>query len=433
MIKSLKVDNTLNYMIVIYAFLIPISRSGIAVFSISLLLVWFFSDDFKLKVKYLIDNKITLYLIIFFTLSFISIAWSDDISGGLYYFRKYIYVVPLFVIATSLDKKYIPYLISAFLFGMLISEIFSYGIFFELFQYKKILPSNPTPFMHHIPYSMFLAFSSLLILNKIFFVKSVNIKIILSLYFLIILVNLFINSGRTGQVAFILTLFIIFFLNIKDKFIALLSIAIFTISILFISYNNSPIFKNRVDNALVESNKILKDEYCTSWGRRAGGWIVAKDIFLDNPIIGTGLSYDMVYLKRYIDNNKDIFSNYNQNSKCVRTLYHYHNYYIQTAVRLGLVGFIIFMLIFYYIFKLDIKDREIKNILIIFISIFMISNLFDNLFHSQFGESLFALFIGLFIAQYRIENIGTGTLVLALGEAKAITSDELLKKSNAKN
>ncbi|SHO80265.1 O-antigen ligase [hydrothermal vent metagenome] len=404
MIKNIKIDNILNYMIVMYAFLIPLSRAGIAIFSTSLLLVWFFSNDFKLKIKYLIDNKITIYLIIFFILSFISIAWSDDISGGLYYFRKYLYIIPLFIIASTLQSRYIPYIISAFLSGMFVSEMFSYGIFFEIFQYKNILPSNPTPFMHHIPYSMFLAFTSLLILNRIFFAKRINIKIVLSFYFLTVLINLFINSGRTGQVAFILTLFIIFFLNIKNRVIALFSVTIFIITILYISYNSSPIFKSRVDTALVESKKILKDDYCTSWGRRAGGWIVAKDIFIDNPIIGTGLSYDMVYLKRYIDKNPNIFNNYKQNSQCVRTLYHYHNYYIQTAVRLGLVGFIIFILIFYYIIKLDIKDREIKNILIIFISVFMVSNLFDNLFHSQFGESLFALFIGLFMAQNRIEK-----------------------------
>ena len=88
----------------------------------------------------------------------------------------------------------------------------------------------------------------------------------------------------------------------------------------------------------------------------------------------------------------------------------------------------VFISIFYFILKLDIKDKEIKNILIIFISVFMISNLFDNLFHSQFGESLFALFIGMFIAQYKIE-IETG----AFGEAKAITSNELLKRSNAQD
>ena len=404
MIKSLKIDNILNYMILLYAFLIPISRAGIAFFSISLLLVWIFSDNFKLKAKYLIENRITLYLIIFFTLSFISISWSDDISGGLYYFRKYIYIIPIFVIASSLQKKYISHIISAFLLGMIISEIFSYGIFFEIFQYKNILPSNPTPFMHHIPYSMFLAFTSLLILNRIFFAKTLNIKIVLTLYFLVVLVNLFINSGRTGQVAFIITLFIILFINIKNRLIALYSILLLSTTILITSYSISPNFHQRVDSAINQTKEIFNNNYCTSWGRRVGGWIVAKEIFIDNPIIGTGLSYDMVYLKRYIDNNREIFNNYNKNNPCVRTLYHYHNYYIQTAVRLGVVGFIIFMLIFYYILKLDIRDREIKSLLFIFLSIFMVSNLFDNLFHSQFGESLFALFVGIFIAQNRLES-----------------------------
>ena len=405
MIDKFKIENILNYLFVIYAFLIPLSRAGIAIFALLLPILWFFSKDFKLYLKYIGNSKVMVYLSLYLLLAFISISWSFDSIGGLYYFRKYIYIIPLFMIATSLDKKYITYIIPSFLLGMLVSEFFSYGIFFELFHYKNILPTNPTPFMHHIPYSMFLAFTSLLILNRVFFTQKLGLKIILFIYFILVTSNLFINSGRTGEVAFILTLIIILYINIKNKIISSITIIFLTTIIIFVAYNISPTFKTRVESAKIEVNKLIdNNDYCTSWGRRVGGLIVAKEIIYDKSIFGTGLSYDMVYLKKYIDNNSSIFPNYQHNSQCVRTLYHYHNYYVQSTVRLGFIGLFIFLMIFYYILKLDIQDREIKNILIIFLLVFMISNLFDNLFHSQFGESLFALFIGLFLAQHRVEK-----------------------------
>lgn len=405
MIYKFKIENILNYLFVIYAFLIPLSRAGIAIFALLLPILWFFSKDLKSYIRDIKNSKVMIYLFLYLLLAFISISWSLDSMGGLYYFRKYIYLIPLFVIATTLKEKYITYIISSFLLGMLVSELFSYSIFFELFHYKNILPTNPTPFMHHIPYSMFLAFTSLLILNRVFFSKNIKLKIVLLIYFILVTSNLFINSGRTGEVAFILTLMIILYINIKNKIISFITIIFLTTTIIFVAYNISPIFKIRVESAKIEVNKLIdNNDYCSSWGRRVGGLIVAKEIISDKVFLGTGLSYDMVYLKKYIDNNSSIFPNYRYNSQCVRTLYHYHNYYIQSTVRLGFVGLFIFLMIFYSIFKLDIKDKEIKNILIIFLSIFIISNLFDNLFHSQFGESLFALFIGLFLAQHRVEK-----------------------------
>jgi len=42
--------------------------------------------------------------------------------------------------------------------------------------------------------------------------------------------------------------------------------------------------------------------------------------------------------------------------------------------------------------------------MVIFVSVYSVSSLVENMFHEQFSAALLALFSGIFIAQNRIEN-----------------------------
>ena len=89
---------------------------------------------------------------------------------------------------------------------------------------------------------------------------------------------------------------------------------------------------------------------------------------------------------------------------CVKNMPSYHNSFIQTAVRLGIIGLFFYIMIYYSFIKLDIKDKQYYNMTIIFISVYLISSLVENVFHEQFTEAILALFTGIFIAKSRIEN-----------------------------
>jgi len=198
---------------------VPISRAGIsfftALFIILLIVRYYFYDN--TDIKYIFKQKVTISFALFILASFVSLLYSDHWLDGLRYDIKYWYYVPIILIATTLKKEYIPKTISAFLLGMMISEILSYGIFFELWTWKHGNPSDPTPFMNHLQYSMFLTFTSLLLLNRVFFETQIKWKIFYFLYFLTVTSNLFLNGGRTGQIAFILSIFLNDNINIKNK------------------------------------------------------------------------------------------------------------------------------------------------------------------------------------------------------------------------
>lgn len=406
MIKLSKItlDDYINYIFLLYAFLLPLSRAGITILTALLFVLWLFTADFKKKITFLKSNKIAIYLFAFIALSLLSLVWSDNVSSGLYYIRKYWYYLTIFVIATSVHKKYIKYAITAFLSGMFISEMLSYGIFFELFTFKNVPSDNPTPFMNHLQYSMFLAFTSLLLLNRYFYEERLKYKILYLLYFLTVTTNLFINAGRTGQVAFFIALFVLGLLNIKRKLLSLFIMLTLSSSILFVSYQVSPVFKSRIDVGVKDIKGIYQNEdYSTSIGLRIGAWTVGSEIFMDNPLLGTGVTNDMNKMREYITNN-------HPEMQCVKIMPSYHNYYVHTAVRLGIIGLFLYLMIFYSILKLEAPVKENSNLKILFVVVYMISSLFENMFHEQFSEAFFAFFVGVFIAQSRFTKENKYTL-----------------------
>ena len=144
-------------------------------------------------------------------------------------------------------------------------------------------------------------------------------------------------------------------------------------------------------------NIITNQDFSTSVGVRVGYWIVAYEIFKDNPVIGVGVSDSVVVSKEYASN-----SSYN-----LKSLLHFnefHNDFLQILTQTGLIGALLYILIFYNILKIKINHMEYKNLPIVFVSVFIISSIFENMFHFQFPMVLFALFVGIFLAQNRIEN-----------------------------
>ena len=397
-LKKISIENYINYLLVLYAFVVPISRAGISILTALIFILWLFTDNFKLCIKKFRSNKIVLYLLLYMCFAILSLLWTDDVYSGINYIRRYWYFLPILVMASILKKEFMAYAISAFLTGMFISEVLSYGMFFELWSLKHGSPSDPTPFMNHLQYSMFLSFAALLLLNRFFFEKNLKWKIMYFAYFLLVTSNLFLNGGRTGQFAFAVSIFIVGFLNIKNKLLAFFSMLILLTSIFYVAYQVSPIFKDRFDNSIKETKVISAEKiFCGSFGQRLGAWIVGGEIFLDNPILGVGISKNTDTLKLYIEKN-------HPDMKCVKSMVNYHNYYIQVLVKLGIIGLFLYLMIFYNILKLNIKDRQYYNLMIIFVVVYSTSSLFENMFHQQFSAALFTLFTGIFIAKKRIEN-----------------------------
>jgi O-antigen ligase len=395
-IKSFDRIDIINYLILLYAFVLTFPQ-GIKRFSAILLIILWISD--KTKTTNLANISvifITFNLFIIFTL--LSYFWSDStIQEVFQYAKRYWHYLPLFVIYKYIKKEYISLSITLFLSGVFISEVLSYGNFFSIWQIGVGSVMDPTVFYNHTQYSIFLAISSIFLLFKTIDEKNNLIKLFLFLFFLSVTLNLLLNGGRTGQIAFFITIIFVSFyrykFNIKYIIISIISTAL----IFILALNLSSIFSKRMNLIKSDLIKISKGNYNTSTGARIGFYIIVKDIFIINPILGAGTTSHLQLSKKIISEKYQTFT-------LTKKLAHFHNQYLEVLSQLGLIGLSFFIFLIVMIYKIKIQEQNIKMIKVITILVFCIGSMADVLFYLHGTISLFSFIIGISLAQYRYEK-----------------------------
>lgn len=407
LIFNINYEKIYLYLFVSFAFIIPLSRSLISIYIVLLTLVWILEGDFKRKFNQIKENQVIIALTFFILFMYLSITWSDGtIIEGLKTATKplRLILIPMIVLITSLKYNDIPKVITAFLFGMLVSEILSYGIFFELWilPVGHGVPMDPTPFMHHLDYATFLTFTSLLLLNRFFDTQDWKIKAFYFVYFLFVTSNLFLNGGRTGHFAFAISIFMVGFLNIKNKIKAFFAMLILVFAIFYSAYQISPVFKVRFDQGSNEISKLQSDDsskYHGSFGQRLGFWIVGSQIIEDHFFFGTGTGAEGIKFKEYL--NKQTQADLKGFTTIIGE---YHNQFVQIFTRLGLVGFMLYLLMWYCIANLKIENFSMSSLRYIFITVFCTASLVENIFENQFPMIMFAIFVSIFIVSSKNNN-----------------------------
>ncbi|MBT7881203.1 MAG: O-antigen ligase domain-containing protein, partial [Flavobacteriaceae bacterium] len=215
MFKNLNLDKTFQFLLIILAFLMPLTVFGANLIIVIICLLWLFSGNYKSKFHQIINNKLLLASIVFFCLHVIGLLWTEDLIWGLHIVHKMWYFLLLFpVLFTIVKKDYIKFYISAFLLAITLTEIASYLVWFEIISpFKNATAQNPTPFMSHISYNPILAFAIYLVMHEVFFNKKLT-NLLFSFYSFFAIsmtINMFITGGRAGQVTFFVMLSILIF------------------------------------------------------------------------------------------------------------------------------------------------------------------------------------------------------------------------------
>ncbi|OCL83690.1 O-antigen ligase family protein [Arcobacter porcinus] len=404
-IKSLTFDNITYYSLIIFALTIPLSRVSISFFLFWFLILVIVKRDYKNSFLLLKENKIFIYFGFFLLFIMLNSLWSSDYERMLNNLGKYSYwiIVPMIVILMKEEWTY--KILNAFLLSMFISEVISYGIYFGIFTIFKGTMESPSPFMNSINYSVFLAFTALVLLYRFLFENSsYKIKAIMLFFFIMTTTNLLLSIGRTGQLAFFVTLFIVFIIKYRITLKSIVLSTIFVILISLVAYNTLDLFKKRVDSAIVDIEKVvLNNDFESSWGIRAAYWILTYDAFKEQPIFGHGLGDYREVAKRFIleENRYPYFSKYIND---FMTTHRYHNQYLMFIVEGGLIGLFIFLIFIYKLYKLEVRDKELKHISIIGITVFIIAFFGDTLLYLKFPQSLFLFIVSLTIVGSKISE-----------------------------
>lgn len=347
-------------------------------------------------------NKIIIVLLLFIILHYISLFWSEHLAEGLYYNRDFIryLFIPLLMIATVIKQEHIKYIIGAFVAGMFVNEIISYLIYFDLYEteYSKI-HRYPVGFINHIPYSVLVSFSAILILFQAQYIKNKYIKIIYLIFFVTMTTNLVISSGRTGYVVYFASLIILLFTYYKLSLKNFLQLLLFPTLVFLVAYKLNEDVQKRVEASLIAVDKINQSaNYQSSFGARLSVYPLVNNIMNqehNNVLLGVGTG--------------DIEKELNDAMKRVnfKTVYlqHTHNSYIEAYLNAGVLGILLLILYFIMLWKIKLKDKELVFIKQLFIVTFTIAILSDQLLHLHSTMLFFGIFSAMLISQERHESL----------------------------
>lgn len=388
MVENLSINKAYQYLLIILAFLMPLTVFGANLIIVIICVLWLFSGDYASKFNQIISNKFILASIVFFFLHVIGLLWTEDLSWGVHIVHKMWYFLLLLpVLFTIVRREHIKFYISAFLLAITFTEIASYLVWFEIIEpFKNATVRNPTPFMSHISYNPILAFAIYLVLHEIFFNKKIT-NLVFSLYSFFAIsmsINMFITGGRAGQVMYFAMLAIIvfqFFNNQKIKSLLLISVLI--PGIFFTAYTTSNLYQQRVDMA-VKNIISYSDNKSTSVGLRITFALNSWDVIKENPIIGIGTGdFPMEYKKINQINTPGLPNATNP-----------HNMYTLVVMQLGVLGLISLLSIFYYQIKLSFNssNRLIRDVGITLPLLFLVIMWSDSYLLGHYTTLMFVFF-----------------------------------------
>lgn len=370
----------------------------ISFFVLALALIWLFDGSLKEKYEDIKSNPVLLSIGVFIGYMCLSLLWSSDLQEGFNTARLYGYWILIFVLATRLKKDALQPIISAFLLGMMVSEIIAYGVFFDFWTFKTMSKEYLSPFMMHIDYSVFLAFASILLLNRLLSSSySFKEKIFFFVFFCTVTGNLFLAPGRTGQVAFILGMIAVFLYHYKLNIKVIFSLVGGLVLILFVAYSVSDMFKQRVQDGQTDLHMLKNGNYDGSWGTRVAFILTSIEIVKENPLLGTGLGGSIPAAERIFDKEDLGFSEFVQSFIISN---HFHNQYLMIVVEGGLIGMVLLLNIFWQILKrFQILEDDVKEIVFPFMIVFLFSCVAEPLWMKQFTIGLWLLVVGVFISR----------------------------------
>jgi len=384
----------LNNLFVVYAFLLPISQTiKSTVFSVMVLL-FIIRGDISKHIKSALSNQVVRAFLYFFIIYVIGLLWSDNLSEGMNWVKSIKYGLYLILFYAIVDGRYINKVISAFIFGMLVSELTSYSMILgiipwklqlgKIIFYESFAIGDPSPFLHHIHYGVALAFTVILLFQKTFFGNTHKLlKIFMSIFIITATSNIFITGGRTGYItfSFFIIVLAIFYLR-RAALFALLSLGL----VFTLAYNLSPIFNAKIHQTEQSLMRVFSQDpdFNTPLGSRIGTYYYAYNVIKENPFFGVGTGDSMDEIHKITPKKWNI----------IHAQTHEHNQFLSVLVKLGIVGLFIYLNTFYQIFKYNQNQKDLKFIQI-FVTLAILFGTLMTQFNLRFFLPLWVVFLAI--------------------------------------
>ncbi len=318
-------------MIVCYALFLPLSTAMTTNFFYAVVLLWLVDKNLTNRLRFYFSYPLTLPLLAYIGLTFIGILY----TAGSFKAAKHeanevvrLAIIPMLAFYLSDEQRnpYKKYVLYAFV-GALIFTIFA--AFLKVYADINIghRTTGNDVFKNHIIVSYFMAIG--LFLLTIWSLEFKKQKLmLLTLVSLVLYFMVFINTGRVGYIFIYVCFAVLACHRFGFKGITLAIIGI--TSLLFLAYQFSDPFQQRIDNFYTELQLYQQGNSNTGVGHRLQFFVNSIDMFLKKPFFGFGTgSFKQMYELFYnVDNNK-----LTDNP---------HSQYLFIAAELGVAGLLAF-------------------------------------------------------------------------------------------
>jgi O-antigen ligase len=387
---------TLGWLTVALALSLPIYRQWVSLATSAIIVLWVFGGSLAPRIRRLRGHRLTMAVLFFLALNIASLLWTEDPGAGLRYLTKYRYLLLIPMLASVIEPAYRRAAVALFSVSAAVSVVLSLGVFAGLFRLGDAHPGNPSPFMAHLDYGLLLATAALLILIWAFYSElAFSRRVVLTCVAFLVVVGLMINIGRGGHLAFAGGLVVLSIHWAIGRSASQIVGAILALAVaLSLTWFSSPTLQSRVDDARIELQAaIVDDEYQSNLGGRVAAVRVAREMFRENPVLGTGVGGNMQEFRRIID------TRYPELKPSIYWYRHFHNQYTQIATELGLAGLLALGWIFWELIRRPRRSRKADATALVLATVYLLGFLSEPFFHKQITLVMFGLLAGLISAE----------------------------------
>jgi O-antigen ligase len=360
-----KMETYANHLIILIGFFLPFSESARSSATFILWILFLLRGNYMLHIKSALENNIVRAFVLFFLLHLVWVLFSDDFALSFTYFRETKYFLLSLLIITFLREEYVPRFFSAFILGMLLSELVSYGVFLHIltppipFGRPFTTPEDPTPFFHHMVYGYLLAFAAALLLQRFFLTDTLRTRFFYALFFLSVTANVFVNAGRTGYVLYFVAVSVVLFLRYKTYWKRILLInLVFMLGVTALAYHFSPTAKLRMDQTAHALTRIVTEgDLQSSIGARVSMVLHGWELLMQQPFTGYGTGMAIVAARDYAQEKNDT-----KMYDLLMSVPKHDNQFIDTLLQFGFVGLFFLLNIFYQLARPGQTDPSLRTI-----------------------------------------------------------------------
>jgi O-antigen ligase len=378
-----------NYLLVAYAFFLPISPKTASILMTFIALLTLISGNLKERFLHVIQDKIVIAFVLFYVMHFIWLIGSEHLHIALLKIKEFQYILYIVIIAMILKKKFIIKILSAFLLAMLFSETMSYAMYFNIsvpFIHLNIENgSSNVPFMlSYTQYGTILSISLGMILYTLQQVHQVLYpRILYSIFFISASINIFFIGSRIGYTLYFISIATVLFFIYRDNVKkAIFLTLILSLTGFITAYNYGETFNQRSKQLFNDIVFVSMNDLSTSLGIRTGYYIYGWKVIQEYPLFGLGTGDHIAAVEEKILALELNTQNENGLLYALRSGHNasLHSEYLDTTIQFGFIGLLIFLNIFYQILKYYQKNPDLRIIQLI---------LFFNMLFFSIGSTIF--------------------------------------------